>query len=426
MDRNIVYPGAIPLVQRNTMVALGFLMQAVFGASKVFDGLGISASAVPDTFVHIAPGSIISLSTIDTNAFGSLSSDSRALVKMGVNPSTTDINLASYIPSVSGQSVVVVIEAAMQESDGNAVVLPYYNSTNPAQPYSGPNNLGAPQPTTRTQAVQLRVISGAPTSGTPSVPAVDAGFVGLYAITLTYNQNSITTGNLTTGNPYVSALIPTAPFLQFKLPQLRPGFGSNTQSFSSPGTTTWTVPAGVTTCEVEVWGAGGGGGGGGANNAVTYNSGSGGGGGGYTRKRVAGLTPGNTVTITVGAGGAGATSYSGSGSSGGTSSFGAYASATGGGGGAGGNNSSVPPPGVGGVGSGGDYNADGSPGGYPVAMYYSTNLNQNPGFPGASGSGGGFGSPGCGGYGNDDAGAAPPGYGGTAANGSNGLVVIRW
>ncbi len=49
MDRNIVYPSAIPLdtdllsVNKNAMIGLGFLAQAVLGTSTVVDGLGVPA-----------------------------------------------------------------------------------------------------------------------------------------------------------------------------------------------------------------------------------------------------------------------------------------------------------------------------------------------------------------------------------------------
>jgi hypothetical protein len=66
---------------------------------------------------------------------------------------------------------------------------------------------------------------------------------------------------------------------------------SNIQVYSSPGSYTWTCPAGVTKIIIELWGAGGGGGGG-----------VGGGGGGYG-KEVLTVIPGNIYTISVGAGG---------------------------------------------------------------------------------------------------------------------------
>src|SRR6476660_1726195 len=79
-------------------------------------------------------------------------------------------------------------------------------------------------------------------------------------------------------------------------------------------TSPFTVPAGVTSIKVEVWGAGGGGGGG-TGAAGFFGRGGGGGGGAYN---VATFTtvPGHTFTITIGAGGtAGATAAGGNGGS---------------------------------------------------------------------------------------------------------------
>ncbi len=85
----------------------------------------------------------------------------------------------------------------------------------------------------------------------------------------------------------------------------------STTFYTSPGTTSYVVPAGVTSITVKSWGAGGGGGGGG--NAT---AGGAGGGGGYTKTTLSGLTPGSTLTVNVGAGGgAGAFSSGASGSS---------------------------------------------------------------------------------------------------------------
>jgi hypothetical protein len=69
------------------------------------------------------------------------------------------------------------------------------------------------------------------------------------------------------------------------------------ETFTTPGTFTWTVPAGVFTIEVEAWGAGGGG-------ASVPNStaAGGGGGGGYSRSTIS-VTPGAMIPYTVGAGG---------------------------------------------------------------------------------------------------------------------------
>ena len=94
-------------------------------------------------------------------------------------------------------------------------------------------------------------------------------------------------------------------------------FSQTTSTFSVAGTTSWTVPACVTSITVQAWGGGGGGGGA---IAIVRNSGAGteacsgaggGGGGGFTSMVLA-VTPGQVYNITVGAGGTGGTSGNGS------------------------------------------------------------------------------------------------------------------
>ena len=76
-------------------------------------------------------------------------------------------------------------------------------------------------------------------------------------------------------------------------------------AYTIPGSHSFTVPPGVSSVVVEVWGAGGQGGygGGDAYNEYKGTGGAGGGGGGYTKKTVA-VSPGATVQVVVGAGGA--------------------------------------------------------------------------------------------------------------------------
>lgn len=101
------------------------------------------------------------------------------------------------------------------------------------------------------------------------------------------------------------------------------------QTFAVSGT--WTVPAGVTTARVRMWGAGGG---------------AGGGGGGFSLRTIYGLTPGTIIPISV--------PPSPIFGSGGTTSFGTYVSATGG--------TAAATTGVG-IGVGGDINTAGGAGG---------------------------------------------------------------
>lgn len=137
MDRNIVYPGGIPLdtdmlsVNRNVMIALGYLAQAVLGGSTVVDGLGCSSTAPASMSVTVGPGSITQMLVVDALSYGSLPADSSdPLVKMGINVGVTTFTLVA--PTTSGQAVNYLIEASLEESDADPIVLPYYNAANPA------------------------------------------------------------------------------------------------------------------------------------------------------------------------------------------------------------------------------------------------------------------------------------------------------
>ena len=340
MDRQIVFPGSIPLdtdllsVQRNAMVALGYLAQATLGSNAIADGLACTPTVPASLTVTVGAGSIAVLATIDGSAYGSLAADSiDPLVKMGINTTPTTFTLTA--PVTSGQTINYLIQAALLEVDETPIVLPYYNAANPSQPFSGPSNSGTPQNTQRIQRVQLQLKPGAPANaGSQGTPTIDAGWIGLYVVTVNYGQSQINSGDI--------AVVPTAPFVQFKLNSLAPGF-SRMATFYTPGN--FTVPNGVSRVKVRLCGGGGGGGAG-----ATNEGGAGGGAGGYAES-ILQIAPGTVVPVTVGGGGAGGVTSGGSAGGGGTSSFGSYVSATGGGGGS--NASSYAYGGAPGVGSGG-------------------------------------------------------------------------
>ena len=399
MDRQIVFPGSIPLdtdllsIQRNSMVALGYLAQATLGTGPMVDGLACSPTVPASLTVMVGPGSITALATIDSFAFGSLPGDSAdPLVKMGVTTTPTAFTLTA--PATSGQSINYLIQAAFLESDATPVVLPYYNAANPAQPFSGPDNTGTAQNTQRLQRVQLQLKPGAPANaGAQATPTVDSGWAGLYVITVNFGQTQITGGSI--------APLPTAPFVQFKLNTLAPGFSRMVTWYASAN---FTVPGGVYRVKVRLCG-----GGGGAGAGATGLGGAGGGAGGYAESIIA-VTPGTVIPVTVGGGGSGAVG-SGLGGTGGTSSFGAYVSATGGGGGA--SAATYAPGGVPGAGSGGPtvmtggYGSDGNGGSVTFA-----------GNGGASAFGGGGRAAAAGNYAQQN--GTAPGSGGGGCYGSSG------
>lgn len=417
MDRNIVYPGSIPqdtdilYPNRNAMIGIAALTAATLGAGVTVDGLACVPTVPASLSVSVGPGSITQLSSLDAVAYGSLAADvTDQIVKTGIN--LQPVNFTFATPQSSGQSINYLIEASFSETDTDPVVLPYVNAANPSQALSGPNNSGAAQNTQRVQRVQLQVKPGAATlTGAQVTPPVDAGWVGLYVITVNYGQSAITSADI--------SVAPGAPFLQYKLPALRPGY-STMQVFTSPGE--FVVPAGVTSVRVELIGGGGSGG---------YHAsmpGGGGGAGGRAISVVSGLAPGQIIPVSVGGGGA-IPNSPGTGGNGGTSAF-AGILALGGAGGGGGTAVGVisNAGGAGGGASGGQVNVAGSDGGDAIAVAYRGGDGGGPGngrgtsgpIPGISapGYGGGGGGGGC------STASSPVGYSGGA--GGNGLVIIEY
>ncbi len=412
MNRTIVYPGSIPQdtdilsLNRNTMIGIGYLAQAVLGSNVVADGLACSPTSPASMAVAVGPGSITSFGPIDINPYGSLPADtSELVVKMGINLDPVTFNLNA--PAATGTAINYLVEASFFEGDTSPAVLPYYNAANPSQPFSGPGNSGTTQNTLRVENVQLRLVTGqAAPEGTQVTPTPDPGWVGLWVITVFSSMTSI-------GGGTISAY-PTAPFLPFKLPELTPGHSSMAVIASNQ---TWTPPFGTTLVKLRMVGGGGGGGNGGGG------GGGGGAGGGYVEGYYA-VTAGVSVYCTVGSGGS-------AGSAGGTSSFGTIASAGGGGaGGVGSSSGGGTGAGTPGAGSGEGLLLSGTPGqsglansailiggcgggsflGQGGAATFSSVGTSQSGHPGAlpgTGGGGGIGS-------------------GTGGAGSSGLILLEW
>src|ERR1700757_1989213 len=100
MDRQIVYAGAIPLdtdllsVERNALVALGFLIQATLGAGPVFDGLACTPVA-GQLSVTVGPGSGAAVLPLDPNGFGSLPAGGTSIVALGCNLQPVELTLGA-------------------------------------------------------------------------------------------------------------------------------------------------------------------------------------------------------------------------------------------------------------------------------------------------------------------------------------------
>ena len=228
---------------------------------------------------------------------------------------------------------------------------------------------------------------------------------------------------------------------------------SGEQTFTTTGTTSWTVTTGVTEVSAVVIGAGGGGAAGDSGGYQDEEGGCGGGGGGLAYGTFP-VTPGETLTIVVGSGGAGGSAPAGAGTNGGASQIkrGSTVLLQGGGGGrgthgipgTGGSGGTGTGPekdggGTGGTGGQADDNTRGDAGGGGGAGGYSGNggagaspdnsLTGFVGSGGAAGGGGGDSYPKAGGAGgggvgldskNRSGGSGPQGGGRAGSGGSNG------
>ncbi len=137
--------------------------------------------------------------------------------------------------------------------------------------------------------------------------------------------------------------------------------GSSTLLFYT-ASTTYTKPARLNYVVVEVIG----GGGGGKGNTTAGQGSHGGAAGGFSKEIISASELNATTSVVIGAAGAGG-AVAADGATGGTTSFGSFLQATGGVGG----DDSVGRGAAGGVGSGGTINAEGEPGGLPIASGFS-------------------------------------------------------
>ena len=356
MDRVITYPGQIPLdtdllnSNKYAIVGLAKLAAAVFGTATLVNGLACVPTGPASLQVLVNPGEMYSLVATDPSAYSSLSADAHNILKQGI--SLDAVTLTCNPPVTAGQSINYLIQAAYQDSDTGLVTLPYYNASNPSQAWSGPNNTGAQQATARKGTVTISAKAGvAATTGTQVTPAPDAGFTGLWVVTVANGQTTIVSGNIVkaAGAPIltetlldkISQASGDARYLQ-----LAQGAGrllrvsvytivSGVQQISVDGAAFTATGAGIftprtdtTSIIVEQVGGGGGSGGSSATGVGAISLTGGGGSGAYARSRFTSGFAG--ISVTVGAGGAAGTAGAGSGGTGGTTSFGALLSCLGG------------------------------------------------------------------------------------------------
>ena len=181
--------------------------QDILGTGPYASGLACTPTSPASLSVNIAPGRLYSVQNVDTTAYSTLGTNSTQITKQGISAAV--VQLACAAPVTPGYSVNFLLEATYADSDTGLTVLPYYNAANPASAWSGPGNSGASQPTARQGIITLQAKPGiAAATGTQTTPAPDAGYVGLWVVTVAYGATQILSGNITQapGAPFFTTL----------------------------------------------------------------------------------------------------------------------------------------------------------------------------------------------------------------------------
>lgn len=237
MDRTITYTQAIPRSQdflqgqKDGLNAIGFLAQSILGQpAQIFnnviawlDGLTCSPVSPAGMSVSVDIGSIYMMEEMDANPYGVLGVDTHSLLKQGIL--LDPVVLPITAPLTSGFSQYYVVQAAYNDIDGGATVLPYFNAAAPLIPLGGPANSGQQQFTIRQGAcvVSLKAGVAAPT-GTQTVPSADPGFTPMWTVLVNNGQTSITSVAI------VQAA--NAPFISPKLTQVPPAIQLQEDNFA--------------------------------------------------------------------------------------------------------------------------------------------------------------------------------------------------
>lgn len=219
IDRQTVYYGQVPLetdllhAQQNALVALAKLSAAVLGSGPIVNGFTCTPTAPASLNVLLTAGEIYQLENLEATAWSSLPAiTANSILKQGIQLGNVQFGITP--PGTGGFSQVFLIEVQYQDLDSGSTTLPYFNSASPTVPFFGPGNSGTAQNTVRQGVVASQVKAGvAATTGTQVAPTADAGWVGLFTVTVANGASTITSGNIATvpGAPFITSTLTNVP-----------------------------------------------------------------------------------------------------------------------------------------------------------------------------------------------------------------------
>jgi len=178
-------------VQQNTLVGLGAALEATFGASNAVYGLGMTATAPGSLSMYVNRGGVLSLQEVDASAPGSGAVNTNTVVKAGVLHAPYELTFAA--PSTGGTSINYLVQVQYGTDDIDPLELNYVDPAT-GIPYVGNTAVS----TLRADIVEIEVKAGTPAAtGSQTTEGVDAGWIGLWVVTVNEGQTQLTTDDVT-------------------------------------------------------------------------------------------------------------------------------------------------------------------------------------------------------------------------------------
>lgn len=223
MHRRIAAPNQLPTegefmeAQRFAYSAMGHFFHDVLGpppavGAWVF-GFACAQTTVASLSFLLGPGKLYAPELLDLTPMGQidgaggLNADTNVdhkIFKQGLWEDTATLGPLAP-PVTAGQSQVFLVEAQFDTQDDVPVLTEFYNTAAPDTPISAEQSLY------RRDLVAIQIKAGAAAAtGSQAAPAVDAGWVPLWTITLANGDTTITAGKI--------AVAPGAPFINLKQP----------------------------------------------------------------------------------------------------------------------------------------------------------------------------------------------------------------
>lgn len=204
MDRATAYHDEVPyetdFLDSSLWAFEGFGLFALdlLGVSALVAGLAAAPTSPASLAVNIGPGRIYSVQNLIPAVWGQIggtgglpidTNGDHNIVKQGIVRDTQA--LAITAPGTPGQSINYLVQIGFLEQDTSTTPRPFYNPADPTSPITNAISVS------RINVCNVQLKAGiAATTGSQVTPAPDAGFVGMWVVTVAYGQTTIGVGDI--------------------------------------------------------------------------------------------------------------------------------------------------------------------------------------------------------------------------------------